>query len=340
MKKNKKFLLLLAVAMTAIVTVAVALTWGRDGSRTAPRPTRPAILSPAEAEHLFRRILLKRQRNYVRLLGVGICGTPGPWIGEDQMGDGPKARLLAKAYPDLAKRLILEVFEDPEAPAIDRSFAITMLVSMPDWTTDRLEELLRAQVETSDDDSFALWALGQRDRKMRHRDLYQRQCREGNYAAFEILSWSPHSTSVALFGKLKRQSADRSAPLGTIPDQARKALAKLEILAAPDWKKTVDEWIRKPTLDEFGYESHDNFSWAVEVARRNALPTLLDALAGRGRLPRDKDRYHDINDIALSMFAEMGGELTPEETARFRPGGFVGDPEERLLEIAAAERIR
>jgi hypothetical protein len=117
-------------------------------------------------------------------------------------------------------------------------------------------------------------------------------------------------------------------------------LGYLKILGSPDWQKEVEARIRKPTKDEYGYESHFEFTWAVEIARRRNLPFLLDALAERARRERPSYCRNDISDIALSIVAELGGELTPAEFTLLRRNGFCGDPEERLLEIAAEERLR
>ncbi len=153
-------------------------------------------------------------------------------------------------------------------------------------------------------------------------------------------TYSVHSTSVPLFEELGRQSGNRYWPLGEIPSNARRTLGYLKLLSSPDWKNEVESRIRKPTKDEWGRENYEDFRWAVEVARQRELPFLLDALAERGRSTPPLDSRGDLKDIALSIYAELGGELTAYEVGRFRPNGFCGDPEERLLEIAAQEKLR
>lgn len=305
-------------------------------------PAKPARLSEAEAEDLFRRILSGLRREYLLSIGQIGCGTRGPWLSEDWRSGRPKARLFARAYPDLAKRLILETLEDPESPVIDRKFACQVADALPDWTTDRLEALLKAEVEKREDYYYltALETLSQRDRGLRHRDLYRSLCREGAASAFQILSCTPHPGATEFFEELKRLPRKREHPLGEIPEDAGKALERLQILNSPDGGRIIEAMVRKPVLNEHAFEDMDAFLWACAAARRRGLPKLLDALAERGRRKPSERSYGDAPNMALSMFAEFGGALAPDEFPRFRRNGFVGDAEERLLEIVAEEGLR
>ncbi len=347
---------LVSAALLGAALVAAA-GWDSFGNRSNPRPppapphrrppapAKPSRLSAEEAEHLLGRILSRIQDDYRRTFRGGGCGTLGPWLSEDRSGNGPKARLFARAYPELAKRRVLEILEDPEAPAPDRHFALQMLGSVEEWTSDRLEEALRSLVELGDEGSayLPLWELGRRDPGLRHIDLYHRECHRGNLAAFQILSFTFQRTSVALFEQLMLQSRNRHRPLGSIPDEAEDGLRRLRILQSDRWAETVERMLRVPPKagSEDYYEIYRDFGWACEVAVRRGLPSLLDCLAERARTqPAGGDTRSDDADRALAKFGGLGGELTPSEFGRLRQNGFVGDAEERLLEIVREEGIR
>lgn len=334
------FLLAAAVAGASVLAAAIPRSPSPDvaapvpqrAKRRPPEPAKPRRLSPEDAEHLFRRILQVRRDEFLQ---PGLrCGTRGPWLSEDRRSYRPEARLFAKAYPDLARRLVLELLEDQEAPTIDRSFAYFMMGSLEEWPSTRLEEALQALAWNSEEYSgyLPVWHLGLRDRVGRHREFYASECRRGNSAAFEILSWSVHPDSIALFRELSRQSRTRHWPLGSIPDEAEDALERVEILQSAAWSRKVEALLRDPRENDIR-----QFMWAYQVAKRRGLPSLLDCLAERARSTAPAGIWveEEINLHALALYAEEGGELRPAEFSAMRENGFAGDPEERLLEIAA-----
>ncbi len=346
---GRKYLLIPAAVGGLAILAAASWTMSSAGSgarppikarRAPPQPVKTPTLPEAEAEHLFRSVLLRLQQEYLaRRPG---CGTRDSWLAEDRRSERPLARLFARACPELCKRMILEILQDPEAPDLDRRFALLVLQSLPDWTSVELEELLRDMVVRADDDHqsyLPLLALGHRDREMRHRDLYQAECRKGNDAAFEILSRSVHSTSVALFQELAKESRERYYPLGHIPDFAELALEKLRILQGKDWQAAIEKCITTPSKNHWAI---DYFFWACDIAKQRKLPGYLDWLAARARggLKEVAVDGENLDDHALAIFAEEGGELTPDEFGRLRENGFVGDPEELLLQLLAQRRIR
>lgn len=341
------------LALTAL-TVVVAWVNADSGSRSLPPlqpakrrppdPAKPPRLSESDVEEVLARILTHLREEYVARLTNprSRCGVLDSWLSEDRRSHRPLARLFARAFPELAKRRTLEIFEDPEATITDRGFALLMLGELRDWTTDRLEQWLRSQTMAADEsyNYFPLYELGLRDRDLRHRDLYQDECRRGNRAAFEVLSGTFHPSSVALFEELSKQTREIHWPLGSIPTNAIEALGRLEILQSSRWREEVERMLRVPGGGEFGSEDWSNFAWAYRVARQRSLPTLLDCLAERARRDTGGDREErDIKDYALWRLAELGGELTPFEFNRLRPNGFVGNAEERLMEMLVEERI-
>lgn len=312
-----------------------------EAPRRAPEPAKARRLSDDEAEHLFRRILGQIRDRYVKSLSAPPgCGTRGPWLSEDAERHGPEARLFARAYPDLAPRLVMEILEDPEAPAPDYEFALNVLTRM-EWTSERLEEILRAQVEAAGDGgrTWLLGLLGRRDRDLRYLDLYRKECRRGNIAAFAILSQTFHPSSIPLLEELARESRERPWPLGGIPREAENAIRRLRILNSSGWREAVERSLRVPGANKF--DDYFELMWAFEAARRRSLPTLRACLADRlRRSPEEERGAHGNRDLVLSLFAEEGGVPTAAEFQRLRGNGFVGDAEEHLLEIAGDERRR
>lgn len=313
----------------------------KEAPRRAPEPAKARRLSDDEAEHLFRRILGRIRDPYVKRLNAPAgCGTRGSWLSEDAERHSPEARLFARAYPDLARRLVMEILEDPEAPAPDYEFALNVLTRM-EWTSERLEEILRAQVEAAGDGGWPwpLGLLGRRDRDLRYLDLYRKECRRGNLAAFAILSRTFHPSSIPLFEELARESRERPWPLGGIPREAGTAIQRLRILNSSGWREGVERSLRVPGAKR--YEDYDELMWAFEVARLRGLPTLRACLADRlRRIPEEERGGRGHRDLVLSLFAQEGGVLTAAEFQRLAGNGFVGDAEERLLEIAGDERRR
>jgi len=308
----------------------------------APELVKPSQLPDAEAEHLFRLVLRREREGYVSGFSALRCGTLGPWLGEDYRRNA-HARLFARAYPATCQRLVLEILEDEEAPSPHVEFALKVVSFLEEWASPRLDAGLLRLIDKAEygyPAYFPLWLLARRDPELRHLKLYQEQCARGNDAAFEVLARVDHPSSIPFLEDLRRREQPSYSPFGRIPEEAEDTIRRLKILRSKEWRGVVERIIRVPADNSMDYDVYKDFHWALGVARARALPTLLACLEERARRATPQGDWRDTRDIALAEIAELGGRLEPADFKRFRQNGFVGSPEERLLEILKEERLR
>lgn len=315
----------------------------------SPKPNRPAPprLRETEREWIFREIL-RLYRNW--WLTPGKCGTPNPWLSQEYGSHHTEGRLFARAYPEHAERLALEVLRDPEAPHAGRSYAWFVLGLLAPRTNPDIEQfLVEKSSDTAEDDEYdesqsALYCLAQRRFDERCLALCRTQCRQENSTAFYLLSQVVDPASIPLLKELTTWSEDHYYPIGAIPRNAEGTLEKIAVLQAADWEAKLQRYLLKWREESLYRETR----WALATAERRGMKSLkatlekrLNKARERGEPVRPSVSYPEDFDIdhILVAYAKAGGELRPEERKYLCQYGILGDSEERLMEIMA-ERSR
>jgi hypothetical protein len=292
---------------------------------------------------MFRGIV-DRYRAY--WLIPGMCGTPNPPFSQESITRHTEGRLFARAFPDLAEKLALQILNDEEAPGPDRMYAWFILSVLAPRTSPELEAFLaeRAAIPDEDGSYEAHWPLiNLAERRLDERclSICRAQCRHGNSTAFYILSQIVDPASITLLEELKHWDSDLCYPLGAIPGESVRTLRKIETLKSPDWAKRVETILLRWREQENQWEVH----WALDVARRRSMPGLREILEKRVHEGRDAGEPNPRSvsypadfyfDLILDAYAQAGGSIRPNEQEYLRHYGFAGDSEERLLEIQAA----
>lgn len=262
--------------------------------------------------------------------------------------------------------------EDGRRPVWERSFAIRLLGVLfkqkRPGAESALLRLTHAPGEQGPD--LALHELLMEDPQQRFMNLYLEKALLGYASAFDGLSLRFDPSVAAFLNPLAQQPDPQS---WNVRDLAQRALERLEILGAPDWKDRLQRQIEEPEVLAEG----DRMPWAVMAARANALPGLAEMLRRRldaglqasrrayevrsrrknemsapsGRsTPTFEEKYvldgggealiDPSGDDLLILLWEMGGPLHDLERRRLREFGYACDPRERLLELLAADRPR
>jgi hypothetical protein len=297
-----------------------------------PIPT--SKLSVLERELMFGEILRIYREWW---LMPGKCGTPNPWLSQEEGTHHTEGRLFARVYPDLAERLALEVLRDPEAPDPDRAYAWFILGILPPRPNPALEQFLveKASVDEVYEAGMALSCLARRRFDEIVLKLCRLQARRGGYVAFDLLSQTVDAESIKLLKELTTWSDEHPHPIGGIPSSAESALKRISILQRGDWEAQLQRLLLDRTSDDF----YDPTPWAISVAKRRGMASLkatletrLNKARERGEPVRPSVSYPEDFDIDLVLvaYAEAGGVLRSEEHAYLSEHGIIGRSEERL----------
>lgn len=257
-----------------------------------------------------------------------------------------EGRLFARAYPEFAEKLALELLRDPEAPISDRWYGWFILGVLAPRTNPALEEFLVEKTsDTLEDDDwdesqFALSCLAGRRLDERCLALCRVQIRRGNPEAFFILSQVVDPLSIPVLKELATWKKEGSYPVSEVPREAEETLRKIAILESGDWESKLQRYL----LHWREYYHYREARWALAAAKRRGMGSLKSTLEKRVNEARrigepftpSWSYPEDFNiDRILVAYTEAGGELLPEEEKYLRAYGLWGDAEARLLEVMA-----
>jgi hypothetical protein len=242
----------------------------------------------------------------------------------------------------LAERLSLEILQDDVSSAPDRSFAWLVLETLAPRTSPDLEDFLlqSARHSTQLNINMALLNLSHRSLDDRCLALCRIQCREGNSLGFDILSEVADPTSTALLEEMTCWPKNRDYPINEIPYRAQNALERINILKSIDYESRL----RNIILSKDKSKDPGDLRWAIRVAQRRGMTSLKSVLWERlyacrepwelipNRLPV---MLNPNEDRLLVAYAQEGGVVLPKEAEFLADAGFIGNSEERLLEIVA-----
>lgn len=265
-----------------------------------------------------------------------------------------EARLFALAFPKEAEELSTRVALDRSAERETRLYCEFMLCTVAKSGSVSALTTLITLVHDSDPEisDSALSAVAETDPLGKRLDLYWSKSREGSSTALDILSMWPNPGTIAEL----RSYLPKNDPRG----EARSVLAKLEVLASPDWKSQVASILQ-------GEQSilNNAFDWAIDVMLRNdpskfcevVRPRLdLDygtalAVWNKNAITSRDPSFHatftqslnlmvyvnnESYDDLLLAYWQAGGELKPAEKDRLATFGYACDPKQRLAELLAS----
>jgi hypothetical protein len=299
-----------------------------------PPKTPPPRMSPEDAARLLDKIFQLYQRS---LAEPGGCVQGDPELYWEMKRYFLEARLFARAHPKIAQQFALRILEDGDAEEAELRFVVEFLRPLNRQLDRRVVEMIGELADHPDGliSSFAIAVLGSFNRASEFRYPLWSHCAKGRQAAFDMLSYDEHPDTRQFLEELK----------GRCPVLCDEALSRLKILRSPDWKARVEELLR--------FEHCREYYWAKGVASKRLPDVLRRAL--RRQLDECRKSYepqltdgefayrfvHAIDvpgtgeyfERLLTDFHALGGELTPIEAQRLHHFGFLGDPEERLLEI-------
>lgn len=319
--------------------------------RLPPRKRPPAPperrLSDDDAQALLSRI-------YALYLQPGegrTCTSGDSWLAWEVETHLFEVRLFSGAFPDLAVSTALDVLEDADADLQSLYFARYLVGRHHQKADARLEAAI---VDLADDPrpevhSWAIalmgWSSGRRSRYRYH--LWSHAAK-GRVEAFRALAQDDFDDTVAFLRDLRRE--------GRFPALCAEALDRIAVLRSPDRDRILETMLNRPeTLD---------YSWALTAAWERCRPLLLRVFTAqlaecrkeyepellREEPPVDPESPDerplsrrllwstylpeargDLDRILIQV-ADLGGDLTPIERQRLVNFGFLGNPEERLLD--------
>ncbi len=333
-----------------------------------PEPLRqnPALfpkarqLSDADAEQLFKRILGLHLAWSDRRKGEGVrdCGVHDSLLLEDWHSHLLEARLFARAYPDLAERLAVDLLEDADLEPELVRFLLQMLSAIANRNSPRLEDLL---VDLSEGGGpwpaiDALQLLSAPRRISRHRRLFYEGCVRGDRISFDLLAATSDPEIVRFLESLNARNPGVGQSAQAISFLCGEALYRIRLLDSPDCERKVAELLRGDPVS--------TWYWALGIAEqrfpvlaRRALQPRVEEMRknyglylGRsdeeGGVTEDTFVLHpspagvvDQLEWMLVSYGKAGGEWTAAEARRLAAFGFIGDPEEALLSILRRRRL-
>jgi hypothetical protein len=301
-----------------------------------PPPPPQRRLSDEDAQALLARIyglyLLPREAR--------TCTQGDTWLGVEVETHLFEARLFSGAFPELAVSTALHFLEDGDADSQSLFFALYLVGRHHKKADARLEAAI---VDLADDsrEQIRSWAIAlmgwSAARRSRYRYHLWSHAAKGRAEAFRALAQDDFDDTVAFLRDLQRE--------GRFPQQCAEALDRIAVLRSPDRDRRLEMMLRSS-------ESLDYY-WALAVAWERCRPLLLRV--SKEELVRHRKQYEPVllRDESLSQrflwstsppeagedldriliqVAELGGELTPLERQRLENFGFLGNPEDRLLD--------
>jgi hypothetical protein len=310
-------------------------------SSLAPRPE----LSESRAKEAFPKLL---QRNKEAVIRYGYGKSR---FHTETLLHLREARLLVAAYPDLAERLATPIVRDLGGDRWERTYSSQILCMLAAQGSQTAPAKCRSLVDDADPfvETASLCGIGQADKDGSYKSLYLTKARQDCQAGFMILSNWPDSWTIS----------EMNSMLGTgFEPMAKEVLAKIDLLAQPNWTESVAEILRggkqlagfdnpvdwalvvmkrrapeklrtilREELDkalDYGTKYFGQSTWNENCAREFATTADLSKVSG----------LHDYDDMLVSL-SEVGGELREVEKARLRTFGYACEPKQRLAELLA-----
>jgi hypothetical protein len=333
------------------------LVVGKEGTSSVLKS--PGRLEAGEVPRILERLFAKHKS-----ADKDSYTAPIPRFAREKALSLREGRLLALAFPDTMAPLLNATLTDPSKDPLDRYYAIQLLGVLAASGNRAAETFLDQAAHDRDTEisGLAVKQLYPMDQQGAYRTLYLDKCGAEDTYGFDALAYWADSGNAAL---MKRYMAeDRETSLR--PVLAEKVVKCYGILFSNDWSMKLESILKNPDADDFSLTP-----WAIQMAKRRSLTSFQGALrerlqkgmtAARSQaqslakkmpsLSMDESRFldqysatpmdHVISDVyhddALIALAESGGELTIAEKRRLRTFGYAGDPNDRLVELMAADR--
>ncbi len=301
--------------------------------------------SDADAERMFDRIveLHLQWLEEESKRGSRACGWHDPWLVEAWNSHLLESRLFARAFPELTVRLVLDRLDDADLERGSIKFLLETLQPVGAWANPRLEAILADWVESDRWLSAdALLLLSHPSRVKRHRRLFYDACARGDRLAFDLVPNEPES--IRFLESLIVSNPGQGDEAKAISFLCGDALYRFRLLESSELRRKI-ETLLKGNPDSMYY-------WALDTARarfpnlaRAALyRKVVEARAGYAAHLEDPDyvegfvskpsvvAVYNLEPLLVD-YGRVGGEWTDLEAKRLLAFGFIGDPEEALINI-------
>jgi hypothetical protein len=308
-------------------------------TKKGPPPRSERRLSDVDAQALLARIC----ELYLHPREARTCMSGGSWLDWEVETHLFEVRLFSGAFPELAVSTALHVLEDADADLRSLLFAQYLVGRHHQKADARLEAAI---VDLADDprEQIHSWAIALMGwsgaRRSRYRYHLWSHAAKGRAEAFRALAQDDFDDTVAFLRDLQRD--------GRFPVLCAEALERIAVLRSPDRDRRLEALLRSPETPDY--------SWALTAAWERCRPLLLRVFTEE--LVRCRKEYEpallreeppdnpsrrflwstslpevrgDLDRILIQV-ADLGGELTPLERQRLENFGFLGNPEDRLLD--------